>query len=132
MRHDLALLPPSDPLRDQGTPDEKEQEDRRRQLVEMEDGRRFLTAARTVRPAAVAWGAARAEFAIGLGCDARHAASLAWAVGLDLGGPAEPIGPGCAACHRASCRQRSLPPAGARLAFDERQRGLTPFRFTDE
>lgn len=35
MRHDLALLPPSDPLRDQGTPDEKEQEDRRRQLVEM-------------------------------------------------------------------------------------------------
>jgi protein TonB len=35
MRRELALLPPSDPLRDQGTPEEKEQEDRRRQLVEM-------------------------------------------------------------------------------------------------
>ena len=104
----------------------------RRQLVEMEDGQRYLTLSRTVRGTAAPWGSGRAEFAIGLGCDARHAASLAWAVGLDLGGPAEPIGPGCAACHRASCRQRSLPPAGARLAFDERQRGLTPFRFTDE
>ncbi|MEP6739940.1 MAG: TonB family protein [Caldimonas sp.] len=34
-RRELALLPASDPLRDQGTPEEKEQEDRRRQLVEM-------------------------------------------------------------------------------------------------
>ena len=35
LRRELAMLPPSDPLRDQGTPEEKEQEDRRRQLVEM-------------------------------------------------------------------------------------------------
>ena len=35
IRRELALLPPSDPLREQGTPDEREQEDRRRQLVEM-------------------------------------------------------------------------------------------------
>lgn len=34
IRHELALLPPTDPLRDQGTPEEREQEDRRRQLVE--------------------------------------------------------------------------------------------------
>lgn len=106
--------------------------DVRRQLVEMEDGQRYLTLARTVRGAAAPWGAARAEFAIGLGCDARHAGALAWSTGLDLGGPAVPIGPGCAACHRAACRQRGLPPAGAHLAFDERQRGLTPFRFTED
>ncbi len=104
----------------------------RRQLVEMEDGSRFLTVARTVRPIAVSWGMPRTEFAIGLGCDARHAAALSWSVGLDLGRPATPIGPGCAACHRASCRQRGLPPAGARLSFDERQRGLVPFRFTED
>jgi predicted transcriptional regulator/transcriptional regulator with XRE-family HTH domain len=104
----------------------------RRQLVELEDGHRFLTFARTVRGAAAPWGAARAGFAIGLGCDARHAGALAWSAGLDLGGQATPIGPGCTACHRAACRQRSLPPAGAQLAFDERQRGLTPFRFTDD
>ena len=35
MRRELALLPPTDPLREQGTPEEREQEDRRRQLVEM-------------------------------------------------------------------------------------------------
>jgi protein TonB len=35
VRRELALLPPTDPLRDQGTPDEREQEDRRRQLIEM-------------------------------------------------------------------------------------------------
>ena len=34
VRRELALLPPSDPLREQGTPEEREQEDRR-QLVEM-------------------------------------------------------------------------------------------------
>ena len=35
LRRELALLPPTDPLREQGTPDEREQEERRRQLVEM-------------------------------------------------------------------------------------------------
>lgn len=104
----------------------------RRQLVEMEDGHRYLTLARTVKGTAAPWGAARAEFAIGLGCETRHAGALAWSAGLELGGPATPIGPGCVACHRAACRQRGLPPAGAHLAFDERQRGLTPFRFTDD
>jgi protein TonB len=35
VRRELALLPASDPARDQGTPEEREQQDRRRQLVEM-------------------------------------------------------------------------------------------------
>ncbi|GGE08853.1 transcriptional regulator [Polymorphobacter glacialis] len=104
----------------------------RRQLVELEDGHRFLTLSRTVKGTAAPWGAPRAEFAIGIGCDVRHAAALAWSAGLELNGPATPIGPGCTACHRAACRQRSLPPAAAHLAFDERQRGLTPFRFTED
>ena len=103
-----------------------------RQLVELEDGHRFLTLARTIRTTAGPWGSDRPSFAIGIGCEARHAAALAWSAGLDLVGPASPIGPGCAACHRAACRQRGLPPSTAHLAFDERQRGLTPFRFTED
>lgn len=103
-----------------------------RQMVELEDGQRFLTLARTVRTAAMPWGGARPSFAIGIGCAIAHAPALSWSAGIDLNGPAAPIGPGCAACHRAACRQRGLPPANAHLAFDERQRGLTPFRFTDE
>lgn len=35
VRHELALLPPNEPLRDQGTPEEREQEERRRQLIEV-------------------------------------------------------------------------------------------------
>lgn len=104
----------------------------RRQLVELEDGQRFLTLARTIRTAALPWGVPRPGFAIGIGCDVAHASSLSWNAGVELNGPATPIGPGCAACHRAACRQRGAPPAGAHLAFDERQRVLTPFRFTDE
>ena len=104
----------------------------RRQLVELEDGQRFLTLARTIRTAALPWGVPRPGFAIGIGCDVAHAPALSWSAGLELNGPATPIGPGCAACHRAACRQRGAPPAGAHLAFDERQRVLTPFRFTDE
>jgi predicted transcriptional regulator/transcriptional regulator with XRE-family HTH domain len=103
-----------------------------RQLVEMEDGHRFLTLARTVRTTAGPWGSERPSFAIGIGCEARHAAAMVWSAGLDLSGPAAAIGPGCAACHRADCRQRGLPPAAAHLAFDERVRGLTPFRFTED
>ena len=104
----------------------------RRQLIELEDGQRFLTLARTVRTAAMPWGGARPSFAIGIGCDVAHAPALSWSAGIELNGPAAPIGPGCAACHRAACRQRGEPPANAHLAFDERQRGLTPFRFTDD
>ena len=103
-----------------------------RQLVELEDGHRFLTLARTIRTTAGPWGSDRPSFAIGIGCEARHASALVWSAGLDLAGPATPIGPGCAACHRAACRQRGLPPSAAHLAFDERQRGLTPFRFTED
>ncbi|WP_416907372.1 MAG: helix-turn-helix domain-containing protein [Polymorphobacter sp.] len=103
-----------------------------RQLVELEDGHRFLTLARTVRTTAGPWGSQPPIFAIGIGAEARHAASLAWSAGLDLSGPAVPIGPGCVACHRADCRQRGLPPASAHLAFDEHIRGLTPFRFTKD
>ncbi|WP_243453548.1 helix-turn-helix domain-containing protein [Polymorphobacter multimanifer] len=108
-----------------------------RQLIELEDGHRFLTLARTVRSVAVPWGAGpwgseRPNFAIGIGTTARHAAALVWSSGLDLGGAAVAIGPGCAACRRADCRQRGSPPAAAHLAFDERVRGLTPFRFTED
>jgi protein TonB len=35
IRREMALLPATDPLREQGTPDEREQEDRRRQRIEL-------------------------------------------------------------------------------------------------
>ena len=104
-------------------------------LVELEDNSadsgqatRWFTIARTVQPQARPEGAIRAEFVVGLGLDAALAAPLAAARGIDLsGGPATPIGLGCRACTRPDCPQRSAPPAGRVLVFNERERGLTPF-----
>ena len=99
-----------------------------KQLVELEDGSRWFTLARTVRPQN-----GEAEFAIGLGLDAAMAASLSLARGVDLkSAEAEQIGLGCSACVRAKCPQRSAPPAGRVLTFNDYQRGLTAFEFVGD
>jgi XRE family transcriptional regulator, fatty acid utilization regulator len=92
------------------------------------DASRWFTLARTVHPQLGRVGSIQPEFAIGLGLDAKLAPPLAAARGLDLaGGEATPIGPGCRACTRPDCPQRSAPPVGRVLVFNERERGVTPF-----
>ncbi|MCA0904438.1 helix-turn-helix domain-containing protein [Qipengyuania aquimaris] len=71
-----------------------------------------------------------ARFVVAVGIEAVLAADLAQARGLSLNpSDAQPIGPGCAACQRQNCRQRSLPPRGRKLQFDRMRRGNTPFEF---
>jgi len=104
-----------------------------RQLVALEDGSRWLTIARTVQPPARSPLGIRAEFAIGLGVAAEHAATLVYARGIDLAAPeATPIGLGCRACTRHDCPQRSAAPAGRALLLGERESGLTPFSFAGD
>jgi len=99
-----------------------------RQLVELEDGSRWFTLARTVQPQTGRAGSIRAEFAVGLGLDAGLASSLAASRGLDLAGPAATgVGLGCRTCTRPDCPQRSAPPVGRVLVFNDRERALTPF-----
>ncbi len=99
-----------------------------KQMVALEDGSRWFTLARTVHPQGGREGSIRAEFAVGLGLEAKLAAPLAAARGIDLNnGEATPIGLGCRACTRPDCPQRSAPPAGRVLVFNERERGMTPF-----
>lgn len=87
----------------------------------------WLSMARTVE-AAGASGDAR--FVIVLGVEAKLASDLAAAKGIRLEPTgAQQIGMGCARCHIAACRQRSLPPRGASLTIDRITRGLTPFDF---
>lgn len=97
--------------------------------VALEDGSRWFTLSRTVQGS----GASRsgqAEFVVVLGLDAGLAGQLAAARGQSLRAEdATGIGPGCASCHRPDCMQRSLPPRGAALRFDDRSRGVTPFTF---
>jgi len=99
------------------------------QLVELEDGARWLTMARTVTPQGRRYGAVPAEFAVGLGVAAELGGSLVVARGLDLKGEATPIGLGCRACQREACPQRSAPPLGRALLINERERGISPFTF---
>lgn len=101
-----------------------------RQLVALEDGQRWFTLARTVTPHGRGPQGISAQFAIGLGVDARHAGALAYARGIDLDvGEATPIGPGCLNCLRPNCPQRSTPALGRALVLDERERAFTPFTF---
>ncbi len=99
-------------------------------LVELEDQTRWFTLSRTVQPQAGMSGAVNAEFAICLGLEAKLAAPLAAARGMELTtGAATPIGLGCPACTRPECPQRSAPPAGRVMVFNERERGMSPFAF---
>ncbi|MEZ5708329.1 MAG: short-chain fatty acyl-CoA regulator family protein [Blastomonas sp.] len=99
-------------------------------LVAFEEDQPWLTIARTVQGAAYGAGGKTAEFVVALGIAASHAQSLIYARGVSLElERATPIGPGCAACRRAECLQRSKPPRGITLQFNERERGLTPFEF---
>jgi XRE family transcriptional regulator, fatty acid utilization regulator len=101
-----------------------------RQLVELQDSTRWFTLARTVSPQGGRIGQVRAQFAVGLGLDAKLAAPLAAARGLDLArGEAMPIGLGCRQCTRPDCPQRAAPPAARALVFNERERGVSPFVF---
>ena len=102
------------------------------QLVEMEDGARWLTISHIVAPPAPEVGGVRAEFAIGLGVAAAQARGLAAARGLDLAREATPIGLGCRACLRPACPQRSLPPAGRALLVNERERRVSPLTFAGD
>ena len=102
------------------------------QLVELEDGGRWLTAARTVTPQGRRYGAVPAEFSVGLGVAADLGASLAIARGVDLTGEATPIGLGCRACMRSGCPQRSAAPAGRALLINERERGVSAFTFAGD
>lgn len=102
------------------------------QLVELEDGERWLTLARTVTPQGRRAGGVTAEFAIGLGVAAPMAQTLAAARGIELDGGATPIGLGCRRCLRADCPQRSAAPAGRALTINERERRVSALTFAGD
>lgn len=104
-----------------------------RQLVEFRDSgnqaSQWITLARTVDGSGTL-GGGTAQFVVVLGLEAKLVGQLAQSnIGEVDAGNATQIGAGCARCHRADCQQRSHPPQGAALQFDERSRGLTPFDF---
>lgn len=98
------------------------------QFAEMPDGRRYLWVARAGTQRQGGFGRPSRTFAIGLGCEVRHADRLVYADGLDLDRAAPvPIGPGCKTCERLGCLQRAAPPVGHALEVDENRSTRVPY-----
>jgi len=102
------------------------------QVARMPDGRTYLWIARCVARPTGGYGSPERTFAIGLGCDIRHAGRLVYAKGLALSDPeaATPIGAGCKVCDRQGCPQRAFPALGRRLRIDEDERPREPYAST--
>ena len=81
------------------------------QIAGMPDGRNYFWIARQVVSGPIGYGRPHKAFAVGLGCDLRHAHRLVYSRGLDLSDPqaATPIGIGCKVCERTGCPQRASP-----------------------
>jgi predicted transcriptional regulator/DNA-binding XRE family transcriptional regulator len=99
----------------------------RTQLSEMPDGTRHFWVARTVRKKRGGYHAPRTEFALGLGCDVKHAGRMIYAEGVNLQAreAVVPVGITCRACERMDCEQRAFPALQHRLSINEDVRGVS-------
>ena len=101
------------------------------QTVQMEDGTRYFSIARTVSRDNSGFGVPDNQFAIAMGCEIKHAEKLIYARGENLNNDAAdtPIGVNCRLCERRDCNQRATPSVNRALRVDEHVRGISPFDF---
>jgi XRE family transcriptional regulator, fatty acid utilization regulator len=99
------------------------------QIAEMPDGQRYFWIARTVSRRRGGWHTPTKTFAVGLGCELRHAERLVYSAGLDLADRSvvELIGSGCRTCERLECPQRAFPPLGRPLDVDPDRSTFAPY-----
>lgn len=97
------------------------------QWLELPDGQRFFSIARTVEAGGGGYNRPRAIRSVALACAAEHAPRLAYAQGINPRAvPATPIGITCRLCHRPDCIARALPPIGRDIMPDDTNRAATP------
>jgi predicted transcriptional regulator/transcriptional regulator with XRE-family HTH domain len=102
------------------------------QWLELPDGERFFSIARTISAGGGAFTVPSVERAIALGCSAEDAHHLVYA--HDHGpasGPFTPIGLSCSLCQRADCSARAVPPIGRQVMSDVYLRPKAPFGFAE-
>jgi XRE family transcriptional regulator, fatty acid utilization regulator len=103
-----------------------------RQVIELPDGTRYFSIAQTVRRPIAPHPSPQPRFAIGLGCEIRHASKLVYAGGMDLDKTeGTPIGVNCRLCERENCSQRAEPPITRSLILDETTRRMSSFAFSN-
>lgn len=98
------------------------------QVAEMPDGLRYLCVARNVVKSAESYLSPHRRYVLGFGCELEHAAELVYSDGVDLKGPATPIGISCRICERDNCSQRAFPPVDRILEVPSDERRTVPFR----
>ncbi|MFL1380766.1 MULTISPECIES: short-chain fatty acyl-CoA regulator family protein [unclassified Nocardiopsis] len=103
------------------------------QIAQMPDGRSYFWIARTVGRRYGGHHGQGKTFAVGLGCELRHAHRLVYSAGFALDDPraATPIGMGCKVCDRPACPQRAFPPAGRPLLINENVGSVAPYPVAD-
>jgi XRE family transcriptional regulator, fatty acid utilization regulator len=98
------------------------------QVIELPNGTRWFSIARTVRRVATPWDEPDAPFSVGLGCEIKYAERLVYGQGLNLKTvKATEIGVNCRLCERPNCVQRSAPPLMRPLEVSENTRSMSPF-----
>ncbi|UWP79734.1 short-chain fatty acyl-CoA regulator family protein [Dactylosporangium fulvum] len=99
------------------------------QVAAMPDGQRYLWIARTITRHHGGYGQPGKAYAIGLGCQIKHAGRLVYSTGMDLhdSEAAMPIGPGCKTCERSNCPQRAAAPISRQLDLDENRSTFIPY-----
>ena len=100
------------------------------QWLELPDGERFFSIARTVTAGGGGFGRPRVDRAVALGCAAEHAGKLIYTKNMSAAEPT-PIGITCRLCQRAECTARSAPPIGRQILPDDIRRTSAPFGFSD-
>ncbi|MCA1494810.1 DUF2083 domain-containing protein [Ensifer sp. NBAIM29] len=101
------------------------------QWLELPDGQRFFSIARTVSSGGGAFGVPRVDRAVALVCDASHAERLVYYQHYSQLVAPTPIGITCRLCQRDSCTSRSEPPIGRQVLSDHYRRTEAPFGFSD-
>ncbi len=104
-----------------------------RQLAQTPDGAQYFCLARDVSKPAGSFHAPIRRYAIGLGCEVKHANALVYADDLNTKQTQtfEPIGISCRICERKDCHQRSVPPLERRLSVDHDARGVLPYSLSE-
>jgi predicted transcriptional regulator/DNA-binding XRE family transcriptional regulator len=103
-----------------------------KQVIELPDGSRYFSVAQMVRRPVAPHPQPQPRFAIGLGCEIRHAGRLIYATGMDLDTvEGTPIGVNCRLCEREDCAQRAEPPITRTLILDETTRRVSSFAFSN-
>ena len=101
-----------------------------RQLAETPDGARYFCLARDVSKPGGSYNAPVRRYAIGLGCEVKHAGALVYADHLNTQASETyaPIGISCRICERRHCHQRAVPPLERKLRVDPDHRGMLPYQ----